>query len=1062
MEEEFDCKSAIGQLIQNLQKLYKKPQIDHQLSTALEAFQEKVTRQQAYLNNGIFNINFAEAAIFLQSCTELYGKKVDMLWDELLEFHTRLIEYDCEHDKESGKQLDQNVIDKLEERRNRYKRKKKFKLALDQDNKKNFEDFLFEGVQQTEEIVESNEVNNDCLQSWRDIEHKSSLITRIPKAVYKQQLLKYRIKNYRIMRSEDFDIFDPEDGEFNTKYSRVPGWHVIEHIFEYNNKGLLPDKDNVIATLRLSCYLRIKFMKDNNIPFNTPYSEYKDQYLKFKKKFFEEEAKKWQNMPLNTIADLRKQFDYLAKMERENEKKNKIFDPWFGVSSILNNCCDTPNCPDCSDTIILSDDNLNNNLIENNAKKLPQDIADKTRQDSGYFELEDSEMESSACGNIEDGESSMCKLGDDTLSKDMSPKQGETSTCELGSPENNGDCELSKDVSLEHGESSTCELGSTGNNGDCGFSRDASSDHNENEVNTKIDDKTRTILNGEEVETNNNQVQSVPMILPDESGVIVNYTVVENTTEDIDNANDAVEGNPTNGDDNDDILSVMSDHDYCGITDQVTVLKENKNIVNKSDKEEMVPLKLRSNVVPRVGNVKVAKKNRAKNEFMGPPPLKKRKLSQKQIQNLAKSKISPVKEMKFEKFFSLNYQPQMGEGEIQEINYESEEEEKEMNDDNDDTRSVISDHCYSKSSIQTSPNHDKDDVCSHISDHNYFQVDDTTTQDDSGFLDHSEHNLSMETSANSSNPLLRGLEPEDVEEYERLLNQIQEDRRIEGENPEDDLKERERRKRDLLESKARVEEWRETIIPILDNLKENDFDIHEYGGKIMDGMEIGETKLFKNVVDGKSSAEVVRYFMASLQLANTYNIEIRGAKSGEKSNDTYGIKLLNKDRYHEHLKEYHAPSEETFHERIKRMRMLQKKKTIHREIEEPVTKHQRKTSSKRRRIFSTDDDELEPFGISTSTVPYGSTKRSKFDSSSNIPSNVFDNGTDLNMDTVGFSTPSSISGTYRLPSSIEHFESELSAAQYTKPFIQIHSTPMSANITRTVETDLLNQRVLFK
>lgn len=69
-----------------------------------------------------------------------------------------------------------------------------------------------------------------------------------------------------------------------------------------------------------------------------------------------------------------------------------------------------------------------------------------------------------------------------------------------------------------------------------------------------------------------------------------------------------------------------------------------------------------------------------------------------------------------------------------------------------------------------------------------------------------------------------------------------------------------------------------------------------------------------------SSAEVTRYFISSLQLANTNNIEICGVKSGALSNDTFEIKLLNRDRYHEHLNDYQAPSTESLRERLDRLR----------------------------------------------------------------------------------------------------------------------------------------------
>ncbi|CAG9833389.1 unnamed protein product [Diabrotica balteata] len=100
-DEGYDNRSEIGKLINKLEKLRKKPQLDNELSSALDIFRDKVTRQKAYLINGIFNINFAEAALFIQSCAELYSKKIDLLWDQFLELHTRLIQYDCDHQKKT-------------------------------------------------------------------------------------------------------------------------------------------------------------------------------------------------------------------------------------------------------------------------------------------------------------------------------------------------------------------------------------------------------------------------------------------------------------------------------------------------------------------------------------------------------------------------------------------------------------------------------------------------------------------------------------------------------------------------------------------------------------------------------------------------------------------------------------------------------------------------------------------------------------------------------------------------------------------------------------------------
>lgn len=52
------------------------------------------------------------------------------------------------------------------------------------------------------------------------------------------------------------------------------------------------------------------------------------------------------------------------------------------------------------------------------------------------------------------------------------------------------------------------------------------------------------------------------------------------------------------------------------------------------------------------------------------------------------------------------------------------------------------------------------------------------------------------------------------------------------------------------------------------------------------------------------------------------NVDICGAKKGELSNDTFKLKLLNKERYHEHFQEYQAPSEETLRERLKKVKEI--------------------------------------------------------------------------------------------------------------------------------------------
>lgn len=53
-----------------------------------------------------------------------------------------------------------------------------------------------------------------------------------------------------------------------------------------------------------------------------------------------------------------------------------------------------------------------------------------------------------------------------------------------------------------------------------------------------------------------------------------------------------------------------------------------------------------------------------------------------------------------------------------------------------------------------------------------------------------------------------------------------------------------------MELKARVQEWEELISPVLKELDGQDFDIHEYGTKIMDQIPTNETKSFSTMVQG--------------------------------------------------------------------------------------------------------------------------------------------------------------------------------------------------------------------
>ncbi|KAK9875142.1 hypothetical protein WA026_005933 [Henosepilachna vigintioctopunctata] len=127
----------------------------------------------------------------------------------------------------------------------------------------------------------------------------------------------------------------------------------------------------------------------------------------------------------------------------------------------------------------------------------------------------------------------------------------------------------------------------------------------------------------------------------------------------------------------------------------------------------------------------------------------------------------------------------------------------------------------------------------------------------------------------------------------------------------------------------KVYEWKQHMSEILKERSSKDFDIHEYGSNIMQCLDTDHPKKFGEIVRGKSSAEVTRYFISALQLANTSNVEIVGVQSGKLSNETFGLKLITSDCYYERLKTYVAPSEESYCERLQSARKLNQRREYH-------------------------------------------------------------------------------------------------------------------------------------
>ncbi|KAH9510130.1 Condensin-2 complex subunit H2 [Bulinus truncatus] len=114
----------------------------------------------------------------------------------------------------------------------------------------------------------------------------------------------------------------------------------------------------------------------------------------------------------------------------------------------------------------------------------------------------------------------------------------------------------------------------------------------------------------------------------------------------------------------------------------------------------------------------------------------------------------------------------------------------------------------------------------------------------------------------------------------------------------------------ITELSRRVSEWEGKIQPKLKEEESHEpFDIHKYGTFIIEQLVRGVRKSFKELVGGKQDYEICRYALATLQLANVYNVELTiiPDKPGNIMDCLY-VTLLSTKRHFEDLEDYRAPS----------------------------------------------------------------------------------------------------------------------------------------------------------
>ncbi|KAM6146543.1 condensin-2 complex subunit H2 [Phoenicopterus ruber ruber] len=109
------------------------------------------------------------------------------------------------------------------------------------------------------------------------------------------------------------------------------------------------------------------------------------------------------------------------------------------------------------------------------------------------------------------------------------------------------------------------------------------------------------------------------------------------------------------------------------------------------------------------------------------------------------------------------------------------------------------------------------------------------------------------------------------------------------------------------ELSQRIRRWEERMGPLLE--ERAPFDVRGYGEALAGGCgALGRWRSFASLVAGQPPAEVCRYMLASLQLANDYVVELAQDPGLEQALDSMRLRLLTHQRAHDRFRTFQPPS----------------------------------------------------------------------------------------------------------------------------------------------------------
>lgn len=112
----------------------------------------------------------------------------------------------------------------------------------------------------------------------------------------------------------------------------------------------------------------------------------------------------------------------------------------------------------------------------------------------------------------------------------------------------------------------------------------------------------------------------------------------------------------------------------------------------------------------------------------------------------------------------------------------------------------------------------------------------------------------------------------------------------------------------LSDLQKRVADWETRIRPLLDMEEEREtYNIRTYCNRVLDHFSDAPSKQtlrFGSICRGKPIWEVPRYFASTLQLANSYNVELETDGVMEEGMDTLQLTLLSRKQHFHELEEF--------------------------------------------------------------------------------------------------------------------------------------------------------------